>query len=144
MFDQEDIKELILIDDTMTAIMLGAEAKLQPFRTSDVFSSKLHAAKSIRHYWRKILHLKKASTHYSLKKYYEHHRPENIELPRHEIKEKPDLVCFDHPKLIFVPSQDIIRTMIRALVEWGNKEPENIFLLRFGLLENPIAYFRAN
>ena len=71
--------------------------------------------------------------------------PQQIMGPlRREIKEKPDLVIFDHPKLIFVPSQEIIRTMIRALVEWGNKEPENIFLLRFGLLENPIAYFRAN
>ena len=39
------------------------------------------------------------------------------------------------PKCIFVPCREIIRSMIRALVKYGDKEDDRIFFLRFGLVD---------
>ncbi len=55
---------------------------------------------------------------------------------RAKVDEDPYKESFDHPKCIFVPSREITRVIIRALVEFGS-ESENTFLLRFGLLEHP-------
>ena len=101
----------------MTDIMLGSEARLQPPRTTGTFSSKIHAAKWERHYWRKILHLNKARTHYSLKKYYELHKTENINLRRHKIIQK-------------------IRESSRKIVELREKSEEN----RQEMLKNMIRH----
>ena len=58
---------------------------------------------------------------------------------REAVEEDPYQTAFDHPKCIFVPSRELIRTLILALVEWGN-EPGKAFLLRFGLLDGPLNY----
>ena len=79
---EKDILELLLIDDTLTSILMGAEARLQPQRTQDSFSVRMNELKRCRHYWRKILHLTKASTHFSLKKYLPMHVNSNISLPK--------------------------------------------------------------
>ena len=41
------------------------------------------------------------------------------------------------PKCIFVPEKELIRKMIKANILYGEKDSETIFLLRFGLLDNP-------
>jgi hypothetical protein len=46
------------------------------------------------------------------------------------------------PKCIFVPSKKIVRTMIRAMAEYGATDSEECFLLRFGLLEDPNWYIK--
>ena len=80
--------ELDKIDQTLTGIMLHAESLLQPFRTTDSFSKKLHEAKQTRHYWRKILHLRVTTSHYALQKYLSLHVETNILLPRPTIIKK--------------------------------------------------------
>ena len=40
------------------------------------------------------------------------------------------------PASIFVPSKRLLRRMIRALAEFGGKEDDSKFLLRFGLIDN--------
>ena len=53
------------------------------------------------------------------------------------IKEiKLDAAKFRHPRVIFVPSAEIIEPMVRASLHYGNKETPDQFLLRFGLIEN--------
>ena len=76
------------IDQTLTGIMLNAESLLQPFRTTDSFAKRLHEAKQLRHYWRKILHLRVTTSHYSLQKYYSLHTESNIRLPRSNVIKK--------------------------------------------------------
>jgi hypothetical protein len=39
------------------------------------------------------------------------------------------------PKCVFIPETEMLRVMIRALVEHGNKDTEEVFLLRFGLVK---------
>ena len=41
------------------------------------------------------------------------------------------------PKIIFVPSSEIMRKMMRAFIKWGYKEEPTKFFLRFGLVESP-------
>jgi hypothetical protein len=43
------------------------------------------------------------------------------------------------PKCVFIPSRDLCRKMIRALVKYGgNTEDRFSFFLRFGLVDNPL------
>jgi hypothetical protein len=49
---------------------------------------------------------------------------------------KPGAKKFRHPRVIFVPSAEIIEPMVRAALQFGNKETPDQFLLRFGLIEN--------
>ena len=46
------------------------------------------------------------------------------------------------PRLIFMPTQMMIRTMIRAVVKWGKTDTEEAFFLRFGLLDDPNWYLK--
>ena len=85
---ENDILELLLIDDTLMSILMGDEARIQPQRTQDSFSVRMNELKRSRHYWRKILHLTKASTHFSLKKYLPMHVNSNIRSPKLTIKNK--------------------------------------------------------
>ena len=39
------------------------------------------------------------------------------------------------PKCIFVPDKRLIKEMIKALLKYGPKDSEEIFLLRFGLFK---------
>ena len=80
--------ELESIDSCFTEIQLHAESKLQIQRTNDLFSDKLHEAKKVRHYWRRIYSLSKSDTHYSLSKYNHEHDKGNIELPIKIIKQR--------------------------------------------------------
>ena len=48
------------------------------------------------------------------------------------------------PKCIFLPSREIVRAMIRAIMKWGNSDTEEAFFLRFGLLDEPNWYFKQN
>ena len=41
----------------------------------------------------------------------------------------------DPPKCVFLPTQEIIRTMVRALIRFGNDENSVTFFDRFGLLD---------
>jgi len=40
------------------------------------------------------------------------------------------------PKIIFLPSTELVRRMIKALVKFGDTETKQNFLLRFGLGED--------
>lgn len=51
-----------------------------------------------------------------------------LEAVRTQDKVKP-------PKTIFIPTKSLCQTMIRALVEFGEKEPLKKLLVRFGLEE---------
>jgi hypothetical protein len=44
------------------------------------------------------------------------------------------------PKTIFAPSRNIYRQMIRAVAEKKESQSDDVFLLRFGLMENYIEY----
>ena len=46
------------------------------------------------------------------------------------------------PKTRFVPSRTLIRKMMRAVAKFGNSDDPANFLLRFGLVESPIAFLR--
>jgi len=39
------------------------------------------------------------------------------------------------PKCVFVPSKDVMRSMIKALVKYGKRDSREMFLLRFGLID---------
>ena len=39
------------------------------------------------------------------------------------------------PKTVFIPSKELLRKMIRALIKYERDDPEKLFL-RFGLIEN--------
>jgi len=41
------------------------------------------------------------------------------------------------PKAIFLPSKQIMRVMIKALLKYASHEPPEKFLLRFGLFNDP-------
>ena len=86
--NEDDREELDRIDEQFTRILLSAESKLQIKRTNDRFSDKLHEAKKIRHYWRRIKSLTKVDTHFELAKYNLGHDERNINLPMKEIKQK--------------------------------------------------------
>ena len=40
------------------------------------------------------------------------------------------------PKVIFILTKKILRKMIKALVLFGGEESNDVFFMRFGLLEN--------
>jgi len=40
------------------------------------------------------------------------------------------------PKCVFVPNKEVMRSMIKALVKYGSKDSDEVFLLRFGLITN--------
>ena len=44
------------------------------------------------------------------------------------------------PPTLFLPSKKIMRTMIQTNLRYSSKENEHLFLLRFGLLDDPIWY----
>jgi len=44
------------------------------------------------------------------------------------------------PKCIFLPSKDMMRTIVKANLKYGKKDNLQEFLLRFGLLECPQWY----
>jgi hypothetical protein len=44
------------------------------------------------------------------------------------------------PKCIFIPTREMVRTMIRAIYKWGSTDTTEAFLLRFGLLDDPNWY----
>ena len=84
---EADAEELNNIDMTLTEILLRAESKLQMHKTNDTFHAKLHAAKQVRHYWRRIYAITKSDTHFSLEKYNPAHKITNINLPRREVRQ---------------------------------------------------------
>jgi hypothetical protein len=43
------------------------------------------------------------------------------------------------PKCVFIPGRQLCRKMIRALIKWGNSETSSEFLMRFGLVEDPLV-----
>ena len=43
------------------------------------------------------------------------------------------------PKTVFVPSRSVIRKMMRAVLKFGEQDDHDKFLLRFGLVMDPIA-----
>ena len=45
------------------------------------------------------------------------------------------------PKMIFMPDRNIIRSLIKAVIEKNDFESEADFLLRFGILDNAERYF---
>ena len=47
------------------------------------------------------------------------------------------------PKCTFLPSQELVRKMIRAIFKWGATDTEEAFFLRFGLLEDPNWYLNT-
>jgi len=44
------------------------------------------------------------------------------------------------PKMIFIPDKNIIRTMMRGIIEKREDESDDSFLLKFGLIENLKSY----
>ena len=44
------------------------------------------------------------------------------------------------PKCIFLPHDDLVRTMVKAVAKFGNREHSESFFLRFGLLDDPNWY----
>ena len=85
---EDEREELDNIDKTMKSIMLNDGSKLQPQRTSDSFSDKLHEMKQVKHYTKEILHLKGTESPFLLQKYNAMHNEANINLTRGEIKEE--------------------------------------------------------
>ena len=49
-----------------------------------------------------------------------------------------------HPKCIFVPSRRMLRKMVKALLRKKPEESQVDFLLKFGLLDNPIKYLNTD
>ena len=43
---------------------------------------------------------------------------------------------YRHPRCIFLPSEKVVRSMLKALITFGKKDTTDQFLLRFGLLQN--------
>lgn len=48
------------------------------------------------------------------------------------------------PKTRFVPSRQLFRKMMRAVVRFGDHGEPTRFLMRFGLVENNIAFLKEN
>ena len=46
------------------------------------------------------------------------------------------------PKCIFVPEDDMVCTMVKAVAKHGHKTNEEAFFLRFGLLDDPLCYLQ--
>ena len=86
--DEIEKGELDLIDQTFTQIMILAESLLQPQRSQDYFTAIMDNEKRTRHYWRMILHISRADSHFSLKKYNPLHKKENLDLTRQIVKEQ--------------------------------------------------------
>jgi len=49
---------------------------------------------------------------------------------------------YTYPKCIFMPSRALLRKIFPVMVKFASQESDQEFLLRFGLLENPISYYR--
>ena len=124
---EQDIEELMRIDETMTNIMLGAEAKLQQNKTNDSFHIRIHELKRIRHYWRKMLHLSKVTSHYSLRKYQPLHNEEDLKLPRRILLAKIRKASEDIEEMrknIDSKRQEMLQEMVRHMAERSGKEAE--------------------
>ena len=44
------------------------------------------------------------------------------------------------PRMIFVPGQVLIREMFKGVLEYGGKEPDEVFLMRFGLFDTAVMF----
>jgi len=47
------------------------------------------------------------------------------------------------PRMIFLPDKQVCRILIRAIVSKKATEKEDMFLLRFALVENPNSFFNT-
>lgn len=47
------------------------------------------------------------------------------------------------PKMIFLPEKNVCQIMIRAVINKKSTENDDMFLLRFGLVENPNSFFNT-
>lgn len=86
--DEIEKGKLDLIDQTLKKIMILAESLLQPQRSQDCFAAIMDNDKRTRHYWQMILHISRADSHFSLKKYNLLHNKENLDLTRKSVKEQ--------------------------------------------------------
>ena len=48
------------------------------------------------------------------------------------------------PKVIFLPELPLIHQMIKAVAKYGNSDSQEAFLLRFGLLDDPVWYLEQD